>query len=182
MPSYKATIKIHGAVEQHRFARVLDTLRKTAIALFTRHEPGWASTTPDCIIIGQHLRRIAKNRSEWKEIERIRYEDVPVDQLEWRKRYIGHIARATFTRESICQCGFPVLRPDVPLGKEYELVTSKTDSFTWICGGCGHAMNVTGIFALNHPGHPGFLPMGIFEIHEKENEEATNNLVDDKTG
>lgn len=86
MGSFKAMVKINGAVTQNLFAKNLDNLRAKAIKSLTFYEPGFASLTPESITLLKHRRRISGNKAEWMLLEVIKFTDIPEDQHEWRKR------------------------------------------------------------------------------------------------
>lgn len=67
-------------------------------------------------------------------------------------------------RLSICECGFPVLRDDVPVGTEYEVDMDRRSSGKLICGGCKRTIDTTLVFVeSNTVGRSsGYLPLGIF--------------------
>jgi len=72
--------------------------------------------------------------------------------------------KVTIKRLSICSCGFPVLKDDIPLGTEYEIDTTRLASFTFICGGCKQKHDIIGVWAASRNGsEPGWLPRAIFE-------------------
>ena len=76
--------------------------------------------------------------------------------------------RAKLKRLSICACGFPVLKEDIPLGTEYEINPRLLIPCTFICGGCGQHHSVLGVLAEGRtPDVPtGLLPVLIFEDEE----------------
>ena len=76
--------------------------------------------------------------------------------------------KVALKRLSICPCGHPVLKDEIPLGTEYEIDPAQTDHFTFICGGCGRHISIEGIWVESRePGtEAGFLPKLIFEAEE----------------
>lgn len=76
------------------------------------------------------------------------------------------IVKAKFVRRSLCKCGFPVLRDNVPLGKIYSVYPESVQPFVYFCGGC-HLLNQWAvIWAEDGVVEPGWLPLGIFELDE----------------
>lgn len=74
-----------------------------------------------------------------------------------------------FTRYSVCNCGFPILRDEVPIGTVFEVDEKITEDFSVICGGCGKWNHVVGVWVRQRADrHAGFLPKDIFEPYEKE--------------
>lgn len=76
------------------------------------------------------------------------------------------IADAILVNLSICPCGFPALDEAIPLGQAYVVDTTNTDTFTWICGGCGKEQHdVPGIFVFSREGGAsGYLPAAILAV------------------
>lgn len=73
--------------------------------------------------------------------------------------------KARLAKLSICACGFPVLTEDIPLGQEYAVDLDLRDTFTWVCGGCGTAQQVVGVFVSSRGSkRGGYLPQEIFEL------------------
>lgn len=67
---------------------------------------------------------------------------------------------------SICPCGFPVLADHIKLGAVYEVVPTKTEKVTFICGGCQkqHPGTVAVFVAAKGASGAGYLPEAIFEL------------------
>jgi hypothetical protein len=67
-------------------------------------------------------------------------------------------------RLSLCSCGFPTLKLDIPLGQIYQVprynLSGVEDKL--ICGGCGNTTIVHSIIAIRD-GHKGWLPMELFD-------------------
>ena len=75
--------------------------------------------------------------------------------------------KAVFVRYSICICGFPILRDDVPIGAEYEVDPLNTASCTVKCGGCGKENRVVAVWVFSRAGkRAGYLPLEIFELEK----------------
>jgi hypothetical protein len=73
--------------------------------------------------------------------------------------------KAIFSNRSICQCGYSILKDDIPLGTEYDITPGTEESGTLICGGCGKHTSVTLIqVAKRFRSHGGVLPKEIFSI------------------
>lgn len=82
---------------------------------------------------------------------------------------------ATFTKNSICLCGFPILEEGIPLGTPYQIDEDNRTMATMICGGCG----------LEYPGvemvwveargeaEAGYLPWEIFETDNNNQQKET---------
>jgi len=77
-------------------------------------------------------------------------------------------ALAKFVKRSICECGFPVLAVDVPVGRTYTIRPEDTRELEMICGGCATRIRRTWVYVEGYgPGHQsGYLPVEIFEIDE----------------
>ena len=77
-------------------------------------------------------------------------------------------AYAKFVKYSICECGFPILSEDVPLGTVYVVHPDERECGRFRCGGCGKIIEaIPCIVAESRAGgRPGFLPAEIFEIDE----------------
>lgn len=70
---------------------------------------------------------------------------------------------------SICACGYPALREEIPLGTEYDLKWHATATFSWRCGGCGERQSIIGVWVESrNGGKPGYLPVELFEKVEGE--------------
>jgi hypothetical protein len=80
---------------------------------------------------------------------------------------IGQRLKAIYSHRSLCPCGHPALRDDVPLGTVYEVNPARKAMFVFCCGGCGHCIDLPGIYVeARGKGSGGYLPSGIFEIDE----------------
>lgn len=68
-------------------------------------------------------------------------------------------------RLSICDCGYPVLMENIPLGTEYEIDPNKRYHFVLKCGGCGKANENIGVWADGRGDQRGgFLPEVLFQV------------------
>jgi hypothetical protein len=79
------------------------------------------------------------------------------------------LIRAKYTKSSVCECGFPVLATDVPIGQIYLADTRNKGRATLVCGGCGAHKLVECIAVIREDragDDPGFLPTAIFEFDE----------------
>jgi len=67
-------------------------------------------------------------------------------------------------RLSLCECGFPALNEDVPLGKQYRVEEGLRVPITWTCGGCNKTRELEAVFVYPDPGavEGGFLPVALF--------------------
>lgn len=75
--------------------------------------------------------------------------------------------KATYTKKSICKCGFTVLKDEVPIGTEYHVVPSPSYPVIFECGGCGGAQTVKAIEVAEGNGS-GLLPAEIFTISKEK--------------
>lgn len=67
------------------------------------------------------------------------------------------LVKAILTRLSICDCGFPLLKEDIPLGTEYNVHPHTIrKGMTYICGGCG--VKQTDLEAIYVDPRPGTKP------------------------
>lgn len=66
----------------------------------------------------------------------------------------------TLQRYSVCPCGFPVMRSEIPLGKEYQIEPERKEIMMFRCGGCGE-LQLSMECVWVHPG--GYMPSQIFE-------------------
>lgn len=82
---------------------------------------------------------------------------------------------ATFTKNSICICGFPILDEDIPLGTPYQIDEDNRCVVLMICGGCGlHYPGVELVWVEGRgEAEAGYLPWEIFETE-------TNNKPQEK--
>lgn len=80
--------------------------------------------------------------------------------------------KAPVKKLSICPCGFPVLKTDIPLGTFYEVNPFDIMPIIWTCGGCqakqnGIAVRVGARYCDDVPIYmPGWLPIEIFGIEK----------------
>lgn len=74
----------------------------------------------------------------------------------------ANLILARTVRKSLCPCGHPILREDVPLGTEYQLDMERTNWGTMVCGGCQARRPLLCVWV--HP--EGYLPLDIFELGE----------------
>lgn len=66
-------------------------------------------------------------------------------------------------RLSICTCGYPLLKPEFPVGTEYDVGRFLTTDVIFTCGGCGQEFKVTAIEVKNALGQrEGMIPLEIF--------------------
>src|SRR5260370_36019598 len=73
------------------------------------------------------------------------------------------IVVAVYTNKSVCSCGFPILKENVPIGRRYNVVVDTIGDGTLECGGCGATSSLPCILAED--GGSGFykaLPVAIF--------------------
>ncbi len=67
-------------------------------------------------------------------------------------------------RYSLCDCGFPLLNDEVPLGQIYDVEIFPVENGTLICGGCKKAISVRMVWVESRDGgKPGYLPWELFE-------------------
>jgi hypothetical protein len=74
--------------------------------------------------------------------------------------------KATFVKRSLCECGYAVIREEVPLGKVYDLDLSSIEDGGLICGGCHKDIALKIVMAEDGAGYAGFLPLDIFALKE----------------
>jgi len=80
--------------------------------------------------------------------------------------------KATFTRYSMCICGYPILSDSVPIGTVYEVDDKVRAPFSWRCGGCHKIQTVQGIWVHQRgESAAGFLPLEIFELEKEKGTE-----------
>lgn len=89
------------------------------------------------------------------------------------------MTKARLARLSVCDCGFPLLDTNIPLGTEYELDLTLRHPLSLLCGGCNKTTNgLDGVFVHERqPGQrPGYLPIVGFELVETSvpDEPSTN--------
>lgn len=79
---------------------------------------------------------------------------------------------AIYSKKSICECGYTVLRDEIPLGTVYNIIedlrgnTSETEMIL-SCGQCGNKITVQCILVwrdTEYGNHAGFLPKELFTI------------------
>lgn len=82
------------------------------------------------------------------------------------------LTKTTLIRLSVCPCGFPALKTDIPLGTVYHVDFDVNLPMEWCCGGCRQWQDVTGVFvaARTGGGRDGFLPAQLFEEPPAPNE------------
>lgn len=75
-------------------------------------------------------------------------------------------AEVPTVRESVCSCGFPALKTDVPLGTRYTVdLDSVTYDYSMRCGGCGKKLRLQTIWAMKRGDRlGGYLPAELFEL------------------
>lgn len=72
-------------------------------------------------------------------------------------------SKATYTNKTICDCDFPVLEDDVPIGTTYNVIRQPEYPGIFICGGCKKQQSVKFIEAQTRDGlTTGLLPLKIF--------------------
>ena len=71
----------------------------------------------------------------------------------------------TLIKLSVCPCGFPILNKNIPLGTEYTIDLNLVSDFTLICGGCGNAFRLKGVYVQNRTQgqRSRYLPLEIFQ-------------------
>jgi hypothetical protein len=57
-----------------------------AVKLLTVFAPGTGNLYPKVVELEKNVGYISGNRSLWEHVRTLNYQDVPEDQLEWRKR------------------------------------------------------------------------------------------------
>lgn len=72
------------------------------------------------------------------------------------------IAVLPYITKSICECGHPVMRDEIELGREYEVIIDRRKA-TFTCGGCNKTFEVETVLARQNNGVWRGLPVGIFE-------------------
>jgi hypothetical protein len=82
---------------------------------------------------------------------------------------------ARLIKLSICECGFPLLNENIPLGAKYfvdtDLITPShpKTGYRIICGGCGKENPITAIYVYPRgESHGGMLPIDIFNLNPDE--------------
>lgn len=72
-------------------------------------------------------------------------------------------------RLSICPCGFPALKDEIPLGQIYQIPRFNFIGVhdTWICGGCG-AQTVVHCIMVIRDGNQSWLPKELFDWDDLE--------------
>ena len=96
--------------------------------------------------------------------------------------------KAKFIRYSMCICGYPLLKDEIPIGTIYEINEEVTAPFHWRCGGCHKINSVPGVWVYPREDQPentaGFLPKDIFEPMaegETTNQEQNHEKKKSKT-
>lgn len=74
--------------------------------------------------------------------------------------------KAKLSKLSLCECGFPVLKDEIQLGAEYELLLEDQGTAEMMCGGCKKWIPIKTVL-VTKPGGPGYLPIDIFELKAK---------------
>lgn len=76
--------------------------------------------------------------------------------------------KAKYVKRSICECGFPIMRESVPLGKLYLVYPDSVTGGAVLCGGCGSKFPVRLILADDEQScrSIGAVPLEIFELDE----------------
>lgn len=74
------------------------------------------------------------------------------------------LAKWIYSRESVCPCGFRILRDEVPLGTAYVVDEDSIGPGTLICGGCGESRRMSMIDVQGQGGDFFPLPVEIFEV------------------
>ncbi len=78
------------------------------------------------------------------------------------------IVNAKLAKISICECGFPLLNENIPLGTIYRIDTDMTLGLQFMCGGCGKLKRIVGVYVLERGrSKGGFLPRIAFEPVEQ---------------
>lgn len=69
---------------------------------------------------------------------------------------------------SICPCGFPGLKDEIPLGTEYEIDPRPRGGYIFTCGGCHKSYAITAVdVRARGDSHGGMLPARLFFEHGK---------------
>lgn len=69
----------------------------------------------------------------------------------------------TLKRLSVCTCGFPCLKDNIPLGQEYEIDPAIKTDFIFTCGSCGAQFRISAVYVHGRgDGRGGFLPEELF--------------------
>ena len=80
---------------------------------------------------------------------------------------LKRLVPAKYVRLSVCECGFPALNAQIPLGTIYIVDATSRIPAKFICGGCGKISAQKLIWAESREGgRPGYLPEDAFEISE----------------
>lgn len=67
-------------------------------------------------------------------------------------------------RLSFCECGFPCLRDEIPLGYEYEVDFHNVIDAQYVCGGCGSVSQIRAVAVAP----VGYLPLNLFELPNEQ--------------
>jgi hypothetical protein len=77
--------------------------------------------------------------------------------------------KAKLIKLSVCDCGFPLLNDDIPIGTVYYLDLDDIYTMTLICGGCGIKQDIESVHVMKRAGsHGGHLPRHVFETESGE--------------
>ena len=75
--------------------------------------------------------------------------------------------KAKYVRRSVCECGFSVLKEDIPLGKMYLAYPESIKHGAILCGNCGKKSSIDIIAVVDDRGvSGGMMPLGILELDE----------------
>lgn len=69
-------------------------------------------------------------------------------------------------KRSLCACGFDLVHPEVPMGKEYQADMGRIEEGILVCGGCGGRIPVTAVWCLadgEYAHCAGFVPLEALE-------------------
>jgi len=77
------------------------------------------------------------------------------------------LVKARTIKESLCDCGFPILSENVPLGTVYKVETDSVAKGTLICGGCKKHISIRTVWASGGITYSeGIMPLELFEFDE----------------
>lgn len=72
---------------------------------------------------------------------------------------------AKYVKRSVCDCGYPALHEDVPLGKLYLVDPNTIREGGVLCGGCGKKVRCGLIEVWDQDaGRQATLPLGILDV------------------
>jgi hypothetical protein len=75
----------------------------------------------------------------------------------WCKR------KVKLAKLSVCECGFPLLHENIPLGTDYDIEPVLTEIVTFICGGCKKSKQIEAVYVYARgTSEGGFLPREVF--------------------